>query len=114
MKKIFEKWCSISLILRIASGLVIGAILGLVVPQFTIVSWFGTIFVGALRAVAPILVFILVMSSLANSKGGAGSNMKTVIVLYIASTLIAAFLATFKLHLPPDHGTYSCGIQYGA
>ena len=41
MKKVFEKWCSISLVLRIAVGLVIGAILGLLVPQFTIVSWLG-------------------------------------------------------------------------
>lgn len=95
MKKIFEKWCSISLIIRIAIGLVIGAILGITIPQFTIISWFGTIFVGALRAVAPILVFVLVMSALANSKGGAGANMKTVVVLYIASTLTAAFVATF-------------------
>lgn len=101
MKKIFEKWCSISLILRIAIGLVIGAILGLVLPQFTIVSWFGTIFVGALRAVAPVLVFVLVMSALANSKGGAGANMKTVIILYIASTLIAACLATFASFIFP-------------
>ena len=69
MKKLFEKWCSISLILRIVVGMAVGAVLGLAVPQFTIVSWFGTMFVGALRAVAPVLVFVLVMSSLANSKG---------------------------------------------
>ena len=102
MEKVFEKWCSISLILRIVIGLVIGAVLGLTLPQFTVVSWLGTIFVGALRAVAPILVFILVMSSLANSKGGAGGNMKTVIVLYIASTLIASFLATFASFIFPQ------------
>lgn len=102
MKKVFEKWCSISLVLRIAVGLVIGAILGLLVPQFTIVSWLGTIFVGALRAIAPVLVFVLVMSSLANSKGGAGANMRVVIILYMASTFFAAFLATVASFLFPQ------------
>lgn len=102
MKKVFEKWCSISLVLRIAVGLIIGAILGLLVPQFTIVSWLGTIFVGALRAVAPVLVFVLVISSLANSKGGAGANMRVVIILYMASTFIAAFLATLGSFLFPQ------------
>lgn len=102
MKKVFEKWCSISLVLRIAVGLVIGAILGLLFPQFTIVSWLGTIFVGALRAVAPVLVFVLVMSSLANSKGGAGANMRVVIILYMASTFFAAFLATVASFLFPQ------------
>ena len=102
MKKVFEKWCNISLVLRIVVGLVIGAILGLAVPQFTIVSWLGTIFVGALRAIAPVLVFVLVMSSLANSKGGAGANMRIVIVLYMASTFIAAFLATLGSFLFPQ------------
>ena len=102
MKKVFEKWCNISLVLRIVVGLIIGAILGLAVPQFTIVSWLGTIFVGALRAIAPVLVFVLVMSSLANSKGGAGANMRVVIVLYMASTFIAAFLATLGSFLFPQ------------
>lgn len=102
MKKVFEKWCSISLVLRIAVGLIIGAILGLLVPQFTIVSWLGTIFVGALRAVAPVLVFVLVISSLANSKGGAGANMRVVIILYMASTFFAAFLATLASFLFPQ------------
>lgn len=102
MKKVFEKWCSISLVLRIVVGLAIGAILGLAVPQFTVVSWLGTIFVGALRAIAPVLVFVLVMSSLANSKGGAGANMRIVIILYMASTFIAAFLATLGSFLFPQ------------
>lgn len=102
MKKLFDRWCSISLILRIVIGMVIGAVLGLVIPQFTIVSWFGTMFVGALRAVAPVLVFVLVMSSLANSKGGAGANMRTVIVLYMASTFLAAFIATASSFLFPQ------------
>lgn len=102
MKKLFEKWCSISLILRIVVGLVIGAVFGLLLPQASIISWLGTLFVGALRAIAPVLVFVLVMSSLANSKGGAGANMRTVIVLYMASTFLAAFIATATSFLFPQ------------
>ncbi len=102
MKKLFEKWCSISLILRIVVGLVIGAVFGLLLPQASIISWLGTLFVGALRAIAPVLVFVLVMSSLANSKGGAGANMRTVIVLYMASTFLAAFIATAASFLFPQ------------
>lgn len=102
MKKIFEKWCSISLIVRIIAGLAVGAVLGLLFPQFTIISWLGTLFVGALRAIAPVLVFVLVMSSLANSKGGTGANMRTVLVLYMASTFLAAFIATAASFLFPQ------------
>lgn len=102
MKKLFDKWCSISLILRIVIGLIVGAALGIAVPRLAVISWMGTLFVGALRAVAPILVFVLVMSSLANSKGGAGANMRTVIVLYMSSTLIAAFIATAASFIFPQ------------
>ena len=58
MKKLFEKWNSISLILRIVCGLVIGVILGLVVPQATGIAILGDVFVGALKAIAPLLVFL--------------------------------------------------------
>lgn len=55
----------------------------------------GTLFVGALKAIAPILVFILVMSSLAQANGKVGKQFTTVIVLYMLSTLLAAVLAVF-------------------
>lgn len=93
MKNVITKWNSMSLVTRIVIGLVIGSILGLTVPSFTAISILGDLFVGALRAVAPVLVFVLVMSSLANSKNNAGQNMKTVIVLYMVSTFIGAFIA---------------------
>ena len=64
MKKLFEKWNSISLILRIVCGLVIGVILGLVVPQATGIAILGDVFVGALKAIAPLLVFFLLISTL--------------------------------------------------
>ncbi len=96
---------NISLILRIFIGLVIGAILGFVIPGQTWISIFGDIFVGALKGIAPILVFVLVTSSLANAKGGNASRFRTVISLYLLSTLIAAIVAVcanfiFKVTVP--------------
>ena len=60
MKNIIQKWNSISLIKRIICGLILGLVLGLVVPQAAPVSMLGDLFVGALKAVAPILVFFLI------------------------------------------------------
>ena len=92
---IIRKWNSMSLILRILIGLVIGAILGLFVPKATWIGVPGELFVGALKAIAPILVFVLVASSLANSKGGNMEKFRTVIVLYLFSTLCAAIVSVF-------------------
>ena len=90
---IIKKWNSLSLIVRICIGLVTGAILGLLVPGATWIGILGTVFVGALKAVAPILVFVLVAASLANAKGGNASKFRTVIFLYLFSTLCAAIVA---------------------
>ena len=101
MKGIYEKWNSVSLILRILIGMVIGAILGVAVPQATGISILGDLFVGALKAIAPVLVMVLVMSSLANTKDGHNGNMTTVIVLYMMSTIIGAMVAVFASFLFP-------------
>ncbi|MDD6807156.1 MAG: serine/threonine transporter SstT [Oscillospiraceae bacterium] len=93
MNKAFSKWNSISLILRILIGLIVGVILALTIPQVTGIGILGTLFVGALKGVAPILVFVLVMSSLASSNLGVGKKFKTVIVLYLVSTLLASIVA---------------------
>ena len=93
MKNIAKLWSDTSLIIRIVAGLVIGAVLGLFAPQATIVSIFGTVFVGALKAIAPVLVFILVLSSLANASVGIGKRFRTVIILYMLSTFLAAVVA---------------------
>ncbi len=98
---IIKKWNSMSLILRILIGLVIGAILGFIAPKLTWIGVFGDLFVGALKAIAPILVFVLVASSLANSKGGNMSKFRTVIVLYLLSTLSAAIVSVFSSFLFP-------------
>lgn len=91
-----------SLVKRIAAGLVLGIVVALISAplQETIgfnlaekVGVLGTIFVEALRAVAPILIFFLVMAALANRKIGTKSNMKEIIVLYLLGTFLAAFVA---------------------
>ena len=69
MKNLLTKWNSISLVKRIIVGLIVGIILGLTVPQFTVIGLLGDLFVSALKAVAPLLVFFLVMASLANASG---------------------------------------------
>ena len=98
---IVKKWNSMSLIVRILIGLVIGAVLGLLVPGQTWIGVPGELFVGALKAIAPLLVFVLVSASLANAKGGNASKFLTVIVLYLVSTLCAAIVSVFTSFLFP-------------
>lgn len=101
MKQLVKKWNDLSLIIRILIGLVLGTILGVVAPGFTVISVLGDVFVGALKAIAPVLVFILVMSSLANAKGGVGKRFSRVIGLYLLSTCLAAFVAVIGCFLFP-------------
>lgn len=101
MKKIYEKWNSINLVFRIIGGMIIGIILGLTVPSLSGIAILGTIFVGALKSIAPLLVFVLVISSLANAKAGHKSNMGTVVILYITSTILGAVVAVIGSFLFP-------------
>ena len=90
-----------SLILRILIGLIIGAVLGFLFPQASWISLFGGIFVGALKAIAPVLVFVLVISSLSRANSGIGKKFRTVIILYMLSTFLAAIVAVFASFLFP-------------
>ena len=101
MKNIIKKWNSLSLIVRILIGLVLGIILGLGLPGISWIGLLGTLFVGALKAIAPLLVFVLVASSLANSKQGNLSGFRTVIILYLLSTLCAAVVAVLVNFIHP-------------
>jgi serine/threonine transporter len=98
---LLKKWADSSLILRIFIGLVIGAVLALLVPGWTWIGILGKLFVGALKAIAPILVAMLVVASIAKAQGGLGSRFKTVIKLYIVSTLAAAVVAVVGSFLFP-------------
>ena len=95
MKKLWNKWIEIALVKRILVGLVLGAILGLTVPGATGISILGDVFVSALKAIAPLLVFFLVISSLCNAGNSHGGVIKTVIILYMFSTVLAAVIAVF-------------------
>ena len=101
MKAIVKIWNGTSLIVKILIGLVLGALFGLLTPQATFLDILGELFVGALKGIAPLLVFVLVISSLANATGGIGKRFTTVIVLYLASTLIAAIIAVIASFLFP-------------
>lgn len=101
MKNVFQKWNQISLVKRIICGLVLGLILGLTVPGATPISMLGDLFVGALKAVAPILVFFLVMSALCQQGAGQRTNMKTVIILYLLGTFLAGCVAVIASFLFP-------------
>ena len=69
MLSVFTKWSQISLVLRIFIGLVLGTILGLVVPYWSFISVLGIVFVSALKAIAPVLVAVLVAASIAKAGG---------------------------------------------
>lgn len=99
VKELLRKYNDISLIKRIVVGLVIGAALGVFFPGIELITLLGSLFVSALKAVAPILVFFLVISALANARSD--GSMKTVVVLYVISTLVAALVAVAASFLFP-------------
>ena len=98
---ILSKWSQTSLVLRILVGLIIGASLGLIVPQWTGISILGIVFVSALKAIAPILVAVLVAASIAKAGGGLGPRFRVVISQYLLSTFIAALCAVIGSFLFP-------------
>ena len=64
---LLRRWTKTSLVLRILIGLIIGAVLGIVAPQWAAIGILGMVFVSALKAIAPVLVTVLVMSSVAKA-----------------------------------------------
>lgn len=99
--QIYEKWESINLVYRIIGGLLIGLVLALIVPDNEYIPLLGTMFINALKAIAPFLVLFLVIGSLSKSAKGIGSRFKLVIYLYVISTIISAIVATVLCFLFP-------------
>ncbi|MDG1583218.1 serine/threonine transporter SstT [Pseudomonas sp. GOM6] len=92
-----------SLVLQIAIGLVAGIALALLFPQATDeVGFLGTLFIAALKAVAPVLVFILVTSAIANHKPGQPTHIRPILLLYVIGTLAAAMVAVVASSLWPS------------
>ncbi|MGN0011830.1 MAG: serine/threonine transporter SstT, partial [Candidatus Bruticola sp.] len=85
----WTKFCQLSLVVRIIIGLCIGIVLALVCPQATAVAYLGKMFVGALKGLAPILVFVLVAASLAQHNGEMKNNVGKVVCLYVIGMLLA-------------------------
>ena len=101
MKRFISAWNRTSLIKRIAIGVVIGAILGLLIPKITVIGLLGDMFVGGLKAIAPLLVSALVANALSQTREGQQSNMKTIIVLYLFGTFAAALTAVISHYIFP-------------
>ena len=102
LKNVVKKYNSMSLIFRILCGLIIGVVLALVVPGVTWIAGMGSLFVGALKAMAPILVFVLVSSSLMQRGAKLDKKFGTVIFLYMLSTILAALIAVVASFLFPQ------------
>ncbi|OBR97155.1 MULTISPECIES: serine/threonine transporter SstT [Clostridium] len=94
MKELLNKWNQLSLVKRIIIGLIIGIILAITIPQQAKpIVILGSLFVGALKAIAPILVFFLIMSAISQHKSGHETNMKSIIFLYLIGTFSAGLVA---------------------
>lgn len=86
----------LSLIQQIIVGLIIGIVVSITAPAIgKELALLGVIFVGALKGIAPVLVFVLVSSALSRKQEGHESNIKSVIMLYIIGTFLAALFAVF-------------------
>ncbi|MBQ1839160.1 MAG: serine/threonine transporter SstT [Ruminococcus sp.] len=111
MKKILRLYTDSSLILRIIIGIAVGVVLALLVPQATWISMGGVLFVGALKAIAPVLVAVLVMGSLCQSSAKLDGRFGLVIFLYLFSTYLASFTAVVASFIFPQTITLSDSLM---
>ncbi len=102
LKKLCGAYNSTSLIVRICIGIVIGTVLGAFLPKLSFIGILGDLFVGALKAIAPVLVFALISSSLVKGKTKFDRRFGMVILLYMISTLCAALIAVTISFLFPQ------------
>ncbi len=101
--RVLLKLSSIGLVSQIVVGIITGCLLAVIAPDFAqSLSILGTLFVSALKAVAPILVFVLVASAIANQKVSSDVSLKPIVGLYFFGTLMAAFVAVVLSFLFPS------------
>ncbi len=111
LKNLLIRWNKISLVKQIIIGLIVGIILALAFPkQLSGITVLGDLFVGALKAIAPVLVLFLVMSAISQHRAGQKTNMKAIIVLYLLGTFLAGTIAViasfiFKMELTLPTGS---------
>jgi serine/threonine transporter len=101
MKNAWQWWKDQNLVVQIIMGMLLGLLLAVVVPDATWLAIFGTLFVSALKAVAPILVFVLVIAAIAQHKKGVKTNMRTVLGLYFVGTFMAGLVGVLASFLFP-------------
>lgn len=112
MNSILKKWNQVSLVKQIIVGLLIGIILSVTIPEVAKpIVILGTLFVGALKAIAPVLVLFLVMSAIAQHKSGQKTNMKSVIFLYLLGTFLAGLIAVIVSFIFPVTLTLAKGAE---
>ncbi|SCY31803.1 serine/threonine transporter [Pseudobutyrivibrio sp. AR14] len=108
---LIKKYTSVSLILRIIIGLLLGVAFGLAFDNLGFLSLLGTIFVGALKAVAPVLVFVLVIAALAQGNDKLDRRFGLVLILYMTSTLLASVIAVVGSFIFPQTLTLTEAAQ---
>ncbi len=101
MRHFISVWNRTSLIKRIIIGVILGLILGVAFPKLSGIGILGDLFVGGLKAVAPLLVFVLVANALSQHEKGQKTNMSTVVGLYLVGTLAAAIVAIIVNYIIP-------------
>lgn len=112
MKNLMKKWNKLSLVKRIIIGLIVGILLALTIPEVAKpITIFGSLFVGALKGIAPMLVLFLVMGAISQHKSGHKTNMKTVIVLYLLGTFLAGAVAVVASFVFPVSLTLAAGAE---
>ncbi len=112
MKNLLNKWNQLSLVKRIIVGLIVGIILAVTIPDAAKpVVILGSLFVGALKAIAPILVFFLVSSAISQHKSGHQTNMKSIVVLYALGTFLAGAAAVVASFIFPVSLTLAAGVE---
>lgn len=93
-------WNKISLVKQIILGLIVGIVFAVAWPkQLGGISIFGDLFVGALKAIAPLLVLFLVMSAISQHKKGQKTNMKSIVILYLLGTFLAGLVAVVASYI---------------
>ena len=108
----FKKWNALSLVKRIIIGLVLGVFLALLIPYYAApIGIFGALFVGALKAIAPILVFFLVISAISQAQASHKSYIKSIMLLYMLGTFLAGLIAVIVSFIFPVSITLTKGIE---
>ena len=93
-RKVGKKYMETALIKLIAVGLIIGIVIALAAPGMVpLVAIFGDLFVRALKGVAPVLVFVLVMNAMAQKNADASASMRPIVKLYVFATFLASLVA---------------------